>query len=329
MLPEKGRMESKIVREQFGEPKTMYSGHSEALIEIAGKRKDVVVLYADFPQDIAGPYYQEKYPDRIYNLGIAEGNMITVAAGLAEAGKVPFTHCHSIFAVGRGYNQIRQIAFDRLNVKMVLCNTGIFWEFMGGSHQVIEDIASLRAIPGIVLVSPSDAVEAGKAAMASAEYAGPVAIRLAEPKVPTIYTDDYSFDLGKAVTLRDGDDVTIISTGIMVLKSIVASSLLAREGIDARVINMHTIKPLDEEIIKKSARETGAIVTAEDSNVLGGLGGAVAEIVTEDLPVPVHRIGVRDRFGQTGVMEELAREYGMGEVDIVRAAKEAVNRKTK
>jgi len=320
-------MNSSILREKFGEPRTMYSGHSEALIELAEQESDLVLLYADFPQESAGAYYKEKYPERIYNVGIAEANMITVAAGLAEAGKIPFTHCHSIFAVGRAYNQIRQIAFDRLNVKMVLCNAGMFWEFMGGSHQAIEDIASLRAIPDLVLVSPSDTIEAKKAAISSAKYVGPVAIRLAEPIVPTIYKDDYTFELGKAVTLREGKDVTIVSTGIMVLEALEAAYLLAREGIDAWIINMHTIKPLDEEIIKRAARESGGIVTVEDSSVLGGLGGAIAEIITEDSPIPVCRIGVRDRFGQTGVMEELAREYNMAEADIVKAAKEVVKKK--
>ncbi len=319
----------KYLREKPGEPKSMYSGHSEALIELADENEDVVVLYADFPQDSAGPYFRKKYPDRIYNLGIAEANMITVAAGLAEAGKIPFTHCHSIFAVGRAYNQIRQIAFDKFNVKMILCNTGMFWTFMGGSHQVVEDIASLRAIPELALISPSDAVEAKKATKAAANCVGPVAIRLAEPKMPVILTDDYPFKIGEAALIRDGNDLAIVSTGMMLLWSLEAAALLAKEGFSARVINMHTIKPLDEESIKRVARETGAIVTVEDSSILGGLGGAVAEVVSESCPVPLRRIGVKDRFGQTGSMDELASEYNMSRAHIVKAAKEVTAEKTR
>jgi len=322
-------MSIKYLREKPGEPKSMYSGHNEALIELADENENVVVLYADFPQDSAGPYFRKKYPDRIYNLGIAEANMITVAAGLAEAGKIPFTHCHSIFAVGRAYNQIRQIAFDKFNVKMILCNTGMFWTFMGGSHQVVEDIASLRAIPELVLISPSDAVEAKKATKAAASHAGPVVIRLAEPKMPVIFNDDYPFRIGEAAVVRDGNDLAIVSTGIMLLWSLEAAALLAEEGVSAKVINMHTIKPFDGESVRRAARETGAIVTVEDSSILGGLGGAVAEVISESCPVPVRRIGVRDRFGQTGTIDELASEYGMSRTHIVKAAKELVANKTR
>jgi len=320
-------MSSEHLKETFGEPKSMYSGHNEALIQLAKGNEKVVVLYADFPQGSAGPYYKEEFPDRIYNLGIAEANMITVAAGLAEAGMIPYTHCHSIFAVGRAYNQIRQAAFDRLNVKFVLCNTGMFWTFMGGSHQVIEDIAALRALPDLALVSPSDAVEAKKAALAAAIHEGPVAIRLADPDVPVIHKDDYPFEIGRAVTLREGTDVAIISTGIMLHYSLEAAALLAKEGIEATVVNMHTIKPLDERVVIQVAEKTGAIVTAEDSNILGGLGGSIAEILSENHPLPLHRVGVRDRFGQTGEMEELAREYSLSKNDIVQAAKKVIKRK--
>lgn len=306
----------------------MYTGHNEALIELAKENEDVILLYADFAQGKAGQYYREECPERIHNLGIAEGNMITVAAGLAAAGKIPFTHCHNIFAIGRGYNQIRQIAFDKLNVKMVLCNSGMLWEFMGASHQMIEDITSLRAIPDLVLISPSDAIEAKKSSKAASKYKGPVAIRLAQPGIPTIYKEDYPFEIGKAVTIREGDDVTIVSTGIMVHEALEAASLLSKEGLEARVINMHTLKPVDQAAIKKAAQETGTIVTVEDSNILGGLGGIVAEIITESFLIPLQRIGVRDRFGRTGTMEELKTEYNLTKVDIKEAAKEAIKRKT-
>jgi transketolase len=322
-------MELRHHRMKPEEPRSMYSGHNEALVELSDENADVVVLYADFPQDMVGPHFRRKYPDRIFNLGIAEANMITVAAGLAEAGKIPFTHCHSIFAVGRAYNQIRQIAFDKFNVKIILCNTGIFWTFMGGSHQIVEDIASLRAIPDLVLLSPSDAVQAKKATKAAAEYIGPVAIRLAELKVPVIFSEDSHFRIGEAVELRDGSDLALVSTGIMLLSTLEAAALLAKSGISARVIAVHTIKPLDEESIKRAARDTGGIVTVEDSSIIGGLGGAVAEVLSESCPVPMRRVGVRDRFGQTGKMDELAYEYNLSHVDIVKAAEEVVAKRTR
>ncbi|MCW4032660.1 MAG: transketolase family protein [Candidatus Bathyarchaeota archaeon] len=320
-------MSEKYLRDQPGEMKMMYTGHNEALIELAEENRDVVTLYADFPQDEAGKYFKDKYPHRLLNLGIAEGNMITVAGGLAAGGKIPFTHCHNIFAIGRGYNQIRQLAFDKLNVKIVLCNSGMLWGFMGASHQMIEDIASLRTVPDLVLVSPADAVEAKKTSKAAVEYDGPVAIRIAQPELPVIYNEDYTFQIGKAVKLKEGSDLTIFSTGIMVLEALEAADLLSKDGIDARVINMHTLKPADGKAIKEAALETGAIVTVEDSNILGGLGGIVAEVVTENVLVPLQRIGARDRFGQTGSIEELKAEYNLTKIDIAKAAKEVVKRK--
>ena len=307
----------------------MYAGHNEALIELGDENPDVLVLYADFAQGKAGPYYREKYPERIINLGIAEANLMTVAAGLAEGGKIPFTHCHSIFAVGRAYNQIRQIAFDKYNVNIILCNTGIFWDFMGASHQVIEEIAALRALPNLVLLSPSDAVEAKKASNAAAYFDGPVAIRLAEPETPIIYDDDYHFEIGKATLLKEGTDVTIAATGILVSKVLQAAKILEREKIDVQILNFHTIKPLDIEKIKNSAQETGAFVTVEDSSVIGGLGGSIAEVLSENYPIPIHRIGVRDAFGQTGNMEELATEYNMNTTDIINAVKKVIKKKRK
>jgi transketolase len=317
----------KYLRDQLGEMKVMYAGHNEALIELADENEDVVLLYADFPQDEAGKYFKDKYPHRLLNLGIAEGNLITVAGGLAAGGKIPFTHCHNIFAIGRGFNQIRQLAFDKLNVKIVLCNSGMLWEFMGASHQMIEDIASLRAVPGLALVSPADAVEAKKSSKAAVEYDGPVAIRLAQPEVPIIYNEDYPFEIGKAVKIKEGSDLTIFSTGIMVLEALEAADLLSKDGIDARVINMHTLKPVDETAIKKAALETGAIVTVEDSSILGGLGGIIAEVVAENILVPVQRIGIRDRYGQTGLVNELKGEYNLTKFDIAKAAKEVVRKK--
>jgi transketolase len=305
----------------------MYEGHNEALIKLAKKKENIILLYADFAQGSAGPYYKRNFPDRIYNVGIAEANMMTLASGLAEGGKIPFTHCHSIFAIGRSYNQIRQIAFDEFNVKIILCNSGIFWTFMGASHQIVEDIPSLRSIPNLVVISPADSIEAKKATLAAAEYLGPVAIRLIEPSTPIIYNNDYPFEIGKAVTLKDGKDIAIISTGILVQESLEAAILLKKEKIEARVINLHTIKPLDVKVIKKAALETGAIVTVEESNISGGIGRLIAEVVSDNYPIPIQRIGVKDRFGQAGNIEELKNEYDLSKEDIIKAVKNTLKRK--
>jgi len=213
-----------------------------------------VLLYGDFPRGAAGELFQKEHPDRVYDVGIAEANLITTAAGLAGGGYLPFTHCHSIFAVGRAYNQIRQnVAFDRLNVKIILCNSGMLWPFMGGSHQMIEEIAALRVIPNIVLASPADPVSTKKATRAIAEHDGPAALRISSPAVPTVYRDDFPFALGKAVTLTDGSDATIISTGMMLSDALEATDMLAKEGIKVRLLDMHTLRPMDVEAIAAAA----------------------------------------------------------------------------
>ena len=321
-------MKRNYVREPLGEMKTMYEAYNEAMLELVKKNGNIVLLYGDFPRGAAGELFQKDYPDRIYDVGIAEANLITTAAGLAGAGKMPFTHCHSIFAVGRAYNQIRQnVAFDRLNVKIVLCNSGMLWAFMGGSHQIIEEIAALRAIPNLVLVSPADPVETRKVTKAVAEHIGPVAIRLSNPPGPTIYEEEYPFELGKAVTLLDGGDATIISTGMMLADSLEAANILTREGINVRLLDMHTLKPIDEEAIISAAKETGAIVTVEDSSIIGGLGGAVAEVVVENSLLPMRRVGIRDRFGQSGTVAELKVEYEISAQHIAQAVRELIGKK--
>jgi len=321
-------MKRNYVMEPLGEMKAMYQAYNEAMVELIKKNGNIVLLYGDFPRGAAGELVQKEYPDRIYDVGIAEANLITTAAGMAGAGKIPFTHCHSIFAVGRAYNQIRQnAAFDKLNVKIMLCNSGMRWAFMGGSHQIIEEIAALRAIPNLVLVSPADPVETKKVTKAVAEYFGPVAIRLANPPVPTIYKEEYPFELGKAVTLTDGEDATIIATGIMLADALAAADMLAREGIKVRLLDMHTIKPLDEAAIISAAKETGAIVTAEDSSIIGGLGGAVSEVVVENYPVPIKRVGIKDCFGQSGTVAELKVAYELTADDIAKAVKEVIKKK--
>jgi transketolase len=299
-------MKRNYVMEPLGEMKAMYQAYNEAMVELVKKNEDIILLYGDFPRGAAGELVQKEYPDRIYDVGIAEANLISTAAGMAGAGKIPFTHCHGIFAVGRAYNQIRQnVAFDKLNVKVVVCNAGMLWFFMGGSHQIIEEIAALRVLPNLVLVSPADPVETKKMTRAVAEYSGPVAIRLANPPGPTIYKEAYPFELGKAVTLTDGGDAAIIATGILLADALAAADMLAKEGIEVRLLDMHTIKPLDEAAVISAAKETGAIVTVEDSSIIGGLGGAVSEVVAENYPVPVKRIGIKDRFGQSGTVGEV------------------------
>ncbi len=321
-------MKRNYVLEPLGEMKAMYQAYHEEMVEIARKNRKIVLLYGDFPRGAAGELFQKEHPDRIYDVGIAEANLITTAAGLAGGGYLPFTHCHSIFAVGRAYNQIRQnVAFDKLNVKIVLCNSGMLWAFMGGSHQMIEEIAAIRVIPNMMLVSPADPVSTKKATAAIARHVGPLALRLSGSPVPTVYGADFPFALGKAVTLTDGSDATIISTGMVLSDSLEAADALAKEGIKVRLLDMHTLKPIDEEAIIKAAKETGTIVTVEDSSIIGGLGGAVAEVVAEKNPVPVKRIGVKDRFGQSGTLPELKEEYEISARHIAQAVRESVRKK--
>ena len=321
-------MKRTYVNETLGDMKTMYEAYNEAMLELVKQNSDIVLVYSDYAKGSAGEFLQKEYPDRIYDVGIAEANLITSAAGLAAAGKIPFAVGHSMFAVGRAYNEIRQnVAYDNFNVKIVLCNSGMLWGFLGGSHQIIEEIAALRVVPNMILVSPADPVETKKATKAAVEHLGPVAIRLSATAVPTIYKDSEPFELGKAVTVIDGEDTTIIATGIMLEESLKAAETLAREGINVRLIDMHTIKPIDKEAVIQAAKETGAIVTVEDSSIIGGLGGAVAEIIVESALVPIQRIGIKDRFGQTATPEELKEVYEISANHIVKTVREVISRK--
>ena len=307
-------MNSSYLKDQREVKESLYSAHNRALIELAGKNPQIVSCYADFPAGDVGKVFQESFPDRFIDVGIAEGHLISAAAGLAEAGFIPFTHCHTLFGLGRGYNQIRQnVVYDNRNVKIVLCNSGVIWEGIGPSHHSIEDIAALRAIPNLVIISPADAVEAAKATFAAAEYNGPVVMRLpsAGDSFTTLFTQDLEFTIGKGVIVREGSDVSIIATGILVAEALQAAEKLEEKGINARLIDMHTLKPLDTEIVLSAAAETGAIVTVEDATIIGGLGGAVAELVCERNPVPVMRVGIKDQFGDSGTCYELQACYGL------------------
>jgi transketolase len=318
------------LREKRDALENIYSAHNRALVQLAERNEKVVSVYGDFPPGEVGEVFQEKYPDRLIDVGISEGHLITSAAGLADAGWIPFTHCHDIFALGRGYNQIRQnLAYDNRNAKVVLCNSGLLWPAIGPSHQTIEDIAALRAIPNLIILSPSDAVSTVKATFAAAEHVGPVILRLpfTGAAFPTLYTEDFEFEIGKAITIHEGSDVAILATGILVGSALQVSEELEKEGIQARVLDIQTIKPLDEEAILSAAKETGAIVTVEDGNIYGGLGGAVSEITSENYPVLVKRVGVRDQFGESGTIEEIKERYGLTPTMIKQAVYEVIEKK--
>lgn len=300
--------------------------YGKALVELGGINDKIVVLDADLAAATKTGMFKKAYPDRFFDSGIAESNMMGVAAGLATTGYTVFASTFAMFAAGRAYEQVRNsIAYPHLNVKIGATHAGISVGEDGASHQCCEDIALMRVIPGMVIINPADDIEARAAVFAAAEYEGPVYMRFGRLAVPRIFDESYKFELGKAVTLRGGSDVTIIATGLMVNEAIEAAKALADEGISAEVINIHTIKPLDKEAIIHSAAKTGAVVTAEEHSIIGGLGGAVAEALCESgKPVPVVRLGVNDVFGRSGPAVELLHIYGLDAQNIVAKAKQAI-----
>ena len=299
--------------------------YGNALAEF-GSDYDFVVLDADLAAATKTAIFKKKFPERFFDCGIAEGNMMCVAAGLAAAGKPVFASSFAMFAAGRAFEQIRNsIGYPHLNVKIGATHAGITVGEDGATHQCLEDIALMRSIPGMVIVNPADAVEARAAVKAALEYNGPMYLRFGRLAVPVFNDpDNYSFELGKGICLKDGSDVTIVATGVMVDMAVKASELLASKGISARVINIHTIKPLDKEIILKAAEETGAIVTAEEHNIIGGLGSAVAEAVCEGTPVPVLRVGTNDCYGHSGKVPPLLEMYGLTPENIAAKAEAAI-----
>ena len=299
--------------------------YGNALAEF-GEKYDFVVLDADLAAATKTGVFKKKFPERFFDCGIAEGNMMTVAAGLAAAGQVPFASTFAMFAAGRAFEQIRNaIAYPHLNVKIGATHAGITVGEDGATHQCLEDLGVMRTIPGMAIVNPADATEARAAVEWAINYNGPVYLRFGRMAVPVLFDKDtYKFEFGKGAVLADGKDVTIVATGIMVDMALTAREMLAAEGISARVINIHTIKPIDREIIMAAAAETGAIVTAEEHNVIGGLGSAVAEVVAETKPVPVLRIGTEDRFGKSGKVPALLEEYGLTPAAIAAKAKAAL-----
>lgn len=303
-------------------------GFGSALVELGAERDDFIVMDADLAAATQTGMFKKAYPDRFYDCGIAEQNMVSIAAGVAATGKKVVCSSFAMFAAGRAFEQVRNsIGYPHLNVVIGATHAGISVGEDGATHQCNEDIALMRTIPGMTIINPADETEAKLAVRAAIDHDGPVYMRFGRLAVPVVFGDDYKFEIGKGVELKEGNDVTIIATGLMVNEAMQAHDLLKAEGINARVINMATIKPLDKDIILKAAKETGAIVTAEEHSVIGGLGSAVSEVLSEEYPVPVVKLGVYDRFGHSGPAPKLLDEFGLRAVNIVEKAKKAISMK--
>lgn len=311
-------MVKKATRESFG----------EALTALAETNPDIVVLDADLAEATKTGIFKKKYPERFIDCGIAECNMIGIAAGLATCGKVPFAASFAMFSAGRAFEQVRNsVGYPHLNVKVVGSHAGISVGEDGATHQCCEDIALMCSIPGMVVLNPADHYEMQAAVKAAAAYVGPVYIRLGRLAVESVHNnDDYRFELGKGITLRDGKDIAIIATGLLVQEAVKAAKSLEEAGIDARVIDIHTIKPLDQELVLKAAKETGRIVVAEEHNVIGGLGEAVASYLSEVYPTPVTKIGVNDTFGHSGPAVDLLKEFGLSAENIEATVKRVLDK---
>ena len=298
--------------------------YGNALAELGREHDNVVVLDADLAGATKTSTFKKEFPDRHFDCGIAEGNMMAVAAGLASMGMVPFASTFAMFAAGRAFEQVRNsIGYPHLNVKIGATHGGISVGEDGASHQCCEDFALMRSIPGMTVICPADDVEARAAVKAAYDFEGPVYLRFGRSGVPVFHDEDsFSFEIGKGEVLKDGKDVAVIATGIMVSEAITAAKELKAQGIDARVINMATIKPLDEELVLKAARECGKVVTCEEHSVIGGLGEAVSALLAEKLPTPVRRIGVNDEFGHSGPAADLLKDFGLSAENIVKTVKE-------
>lgn len=303
--------------------------YGAALAEFGDKYENLVVLDADLAAATKTGTFKKKFPDRFFDCGIAEGNMMVVAAGMAASGLIPFASSFAMFAAGRAFEQVRNaIGYPHLNVKIGATHAGISVGEDGATHQCLEDFATMRSIPGMVVMQPADAVEARAMVEAAIKYEGPCYMRFGRFAVPVINDKEtYKFEMGKGIVMADGKDVTIVATGLMVPEALAARELLAADGISARVVNIHTIKPLDEELINRCAADTGALVTAEEHNYIGGLGSAVCECVSASKPVPVLRVGVEDKFGRSGKVPPLMEYYGLTAAHIVEKAKKAIELK--
>lgn len=319
---------------QMGDMRTIYG---KTLIDIGAENKNVVVLGADTSDSLKTADFGKKYPERFFNVGIAEANLVSVAAGLAISGKTPFASTYAIFLPGRCVDQIRNaIAYPSpgdkkgLNVKMVVSHGGISVGADGGSHQQIEDIAIMRVIPNMTVLIPADTVSVGKLTWIMSQRYGPTYMRMARSATPIVHQESQEFEIGKGITLRDGNDCTIAACGIMVKMALEAADSLKQEGISCRVIDSFSIKPIDSALLEKAARETGCIVTCEEHNILGGFGSAVSEVIGESYPVPIRRVGVHDRFGESArdaEIPQLLEKHGLTSINISKAVKETLERK--
>lgn len=313
---------------KLGDKIATREAYGKALVEL-GAEHDFIVLDADLAEATKTIYFKKTYPERFFDCGIAESNMVGIAAGLAAAGKTVFASSFAMFAAGRAFEQIRNsVAYPHLNVKIAATHAGITVGEDGATHQCLEDLALMRSIPGMTVINPSDALEAAEALKAALLTDGPFYLRFGRYAVPVVHDPDgYKFELGKGEMLREGTAATVVATGFMVPVALDAAEKLAAEGISARVVNIHTIKPLDTEIIARAAKETGAIVTAEEHNIIGGLGSAVAEAVSEACPVPVLRVGVEDTFGRSGKVPPLLEMYGLTADNIADKVRKAIKMK--
>lgn len=308
--------------------KATRDAYGEALAELGAVNNDIVVLDADLSASTKTNVFKKAFPDRHFNVGIAEQNLIGVAAGLAATGKIPFASSFAVFATGRSFEQIRNsVCYPRLNVKIAATHAGITVGEDGATHQANEDVAIMRSLPNMSVVVPADAAETKAVIKWAAAYDGPVYIRMGRSKVPEIFDDSYQYRFGKGIVLQDGVDVTLIAMGIMVAKAQEAAKQLEKEGISAAVVNMSTIKPIDAEMITDCAKKTGAVVTCEEHTIMGGLGSAVAEVLGEYCPVPLTRVGMNDVFGESGTPDELLVKFGLTAEHIVQAAKAVIARK--
>jgi len=301
-------------------------GYGEGVVEAGRKNPNVVVLCADLTESTRSQWFQEEFPDRFVEIGVAEQNLVTVATGMAAVGKIPFASSYATFSPGRNWEQIRTtIAYNNRPVKIVGAHAGISVGPDGATHQALEDVALMRALPNMTVLVPCDYVEARKATLAAVDRPSPVYLRLGREKTPVFTTGETPFEIGKAEIFRTGIDVTIVACGSLVYQALLAANELAKDSIAAEVINSPSIKPLDVDTIVGSAQKTGRVVTAEEHQINGGLGGAVAEVLGEKYPVPMRRVGVQDRFGQSGKADELMKEYGLDAAAIVQAVKELQN----
>jgi transketolase len=315
----------------MAEKKSTRAAYGDALCEFGGDPR-IVALDADLASCTMSMIFGVAYPERFFNVGIAEANMIAMAAGFAASGKIAFCHSFAMFTAGRGYDQIRNsVAYPHLNVKIVGSHAGLTVGEDGATHQCLEDLSLMRTIPGMTVLCPCDANETRAVVKAAIEYDGPCFIRTGRTALETVTASipGYSFKIGKGILLKDGADVTIIACGLLVQEALKAGRMLEKEGIRPRIIDMPTIKPIDKEIILKAAQETGALVTAEEHNVIGGLGAAVCEVTAEEYPVPVIRLGVNDEFGRSGSADALLKFYGLTPENLVKQAKRALSKKVK